>query len=67
MVLFSIHQAIIFALKLIPVAVSCLALLGFVGEFILSFVEPNFAALKYDYIIGKNISSDTMIQVKRPK
>ena len=54
MVLF-LQQAIIFALKLIPVAISSLALLGFIGEFILSLVEPNFGAQKYDYIIGENL------------
>ena len=50
---FLVQQAIIFALTLIPVAITSLALLGFVSEFFQSFAEPNFAALTYDYIVGK--------------
>ena len=53
MVLF-VQQAIIFSLTLIPVAVTALALLGCFTEFIASYLEPDFANINYDYIIGKN-------------
>ena len=41
-------------MTLIPVAVTALALLGCFTEFIASYLEPNFANINYDYIIGKN-------------
>ena len=48
-----VQHSVVFALRLIPVAISALAALVYVSEFIYSFVEPNFSNVNYDYIIGK--------------
>lgn len=47
------HHVVLFLLKIVPAALTAIILIGTGWEFFFSFVEPNFFATNYDYIIGK--------------